>query len=66
MVVALSGCVITGKSAYSVSYRAKCDKCGYLEPRTDQIRLHGKETKNSTNCICRKCGSQFKAVILET
>jgi hypothetical protein len=64
MPVALQGAVIVKQNGLQISYKRKCEKCGYLENSTVSTSAPSTKSSKSTSSFrCPKCGNQQKIEI---
>ena len=64
MAAALSGCIIIEEGAMGhITYRKKCDKCGYVLPGSCGTTINTRGTKLNSSFQCPKCRTQVKLIL---
>ena len=54
--ITISGGIISKQNGTSVTFKAKCDKCGYIDPAETTITVTKGVTDVSTK-LCQSCGN---------
>lgn len=55
MAYAISGCVIVGENGRFVSYKRRCNSCGYVEPGMTRAVAPNKYGQLKSSFVCPKC-----------
>jgi hypothetical protein len=66
MAVVLSGAVIIKQEGSQITYKNKCEKCGWVDSSTTTTSAPNKNSTRSTSFTCQKCRNDQRILIQGT